>query len=149
MILSIILSNNSENYELVQFLVVVVPTLMWLISCFMRMWARKNGKKWRTAPPKNCRPTVARLLVDCWPTVGWQLADCRLPPFAKIFCQQSADCWPFVGQLSADCWQHVSNVSAKCRLRMPVEYQKSLCSQGGTLHINAKWNFFTWVIINT
>ena len=24
-------------------------------------------------------------------------ADCRLPPFTKIFCQQSANWWPFVG----------------------------------------------------
>ena len=23
--------------------------------------------------------------------------DCRLPPFTKTFCQQSADCWLFVG----------------------------------------------------
>ena len=30
------------------------------------------------------------------PTVGPMLADCRLPPFTKIFCQQSADCWPTV-----------------------------------------------------
>ena len=30
------------------------------------------------------------------------LADCRLPPFTKIFCQQSADCWPFVGRLLAE-----------------------------------------------
>ena len=45
----------------------------------------------------------------------------------------------------SDCWQHVGNVSAKCWLRIPVEYQKSLCSQGITLHIDTKWNFFTWV----
>ena len=41
-------------------------------------------------------------------------------------------------KLSADCWQHVSNLLAKCRLRTPVEYQKSLNSQGRTLHIDAK-----------
>ena len=64
--------------------------------------------------------------------------DCRLPPFTKIFCQQSANCWPFVGGLSADCWQHVGNLLTKCRLRTPVEYQKSLDSQGRTLHIDAK-----------
>ena len=52
-------------------------------------------------------------------------ADCRLPP-TKIFCQQSADCW-----------QHVGNLLAKCRLRAPVKYQKSLSSQGRTLHIDA------------
>ena len=48
-------------------------------------------KKWRTAPPKNCRPTVVyrllrklekvknsspkKLSADCWSTVGQLLAD--------------------------------------------------------------------------
>lgn len=41
MILSIILSNNSENYELVHFFVVVVPTWMWYFM-FMRMWTQEN-----------------------------------------------------------------------------------------------------------
>ena len=41
MILSIILSNNSENYELVHFFVVVVPTSMWYFM-FMRMWTQEN-----------------------------------------------------------------------------------------------------------
>ena len=27
---------------------------------------------------------------DCWSTVGQLSADCRLPPFTKIFCRQSA-----------------------------------------------------------
>ena len=44
----------------------------------------------------------------------------------------SADCWPTV----ADCWPHVGNLLAKCRLRTLVEYQKSLSSQGRTLHID-------------
>ena len=76
-----------------------------------------EGKKWRTAPPKNCWPTVGRL---------------SFTAFTKIFCQQSADCWP-----------HIGNLLAKCRLRTLVE--KSLSSQERTLHINAKWNFLTWV----
>ena len=125
------------------------------------------GKKWRTAPPKNCRPTVGqqsadsrttvdrqsddsrptvdRQSTDSRPTVGRLSADCRSPPSTKIFCRQSADCWPFVGRLSADCWPHVGNLLAKCRLRTLVEYQKSLSSQGRTLHIDEKWNFLTWV----
>ena len=37
------------------------------------------------------------------PTVGRLSADCRLPPFTKIFCQQSADCWQHVGNLLAAC----------------------------------------------
>ena len=41
MILSIILSNNSENYELVHFFVVVVPTSMWYFM-FMRMWTQEK-----------------------------------------------------------------------------------------------------------
>ena len=39
-------------------------------------------------------------------TVGRQLADCHLPLFTKIFCQQSADCW-----------QHVGNLLARCQLK--------------------------------
>ena len=35
-------------------------------------------------------------------------ADCRLPPFTKIFCQQSADCRPTVGSMSVICWPSVS-----------------------------------------
>ena len=100
-----------------------------------------NTRKWEKV--KNSSPK--KLSANCRSTVGRQLADCHLPPFAKIFCQQSADRWLFVGQLSADCWQHVGNVSAKCQLRTPVEYQKSLCSHWN----NTKWNFFIWVIINT
>ena len=60
-------------------------------------------------------------------TVGQLAPDCRLPPFTKIFCQQLADCWPHVGNLLAKCW-----------LRTLVEYQKSLSSQGRTLHIDEK-----------
>ena len=39
-------------------------------------------------------------------------ADCCLPPFTKIFCQQSADCWPFVG----DCRPTVGSMSVICRV---------------------------------
>ena len=48
---------------------------------------------------KNSSPQ--KLSAYCWSTVDQQLADSRLPPFAKIFCQQSADSWPFVGRLLA------------------------------------------------
>ena len=109
----------------------LVPYL-WITLRFWTYWVM--GKSEEQLPQKNCRPTVGR-----------QSADCRLPPFTKIFCQQSAECWPNVGRLSANCWQHVGNLLAKCRLRTPVEYQKSLSSQGSTLHIDAKWNFLTWV----
>ena len=51
--------------------------------------------------------------------------------------------WPTVvyrllRKSSADCWQHVDNSLAKFWLRAPVEYQKSLSSQGRTLHIDTK-----------
>ena len=86
----------------------------------------------------DSRPTVGRQSTDSRPTVGRLSADCRLPPSTKIFCRQSADCWPFVDGLSADCWPHVGNLLVKCRLRTLVEYQKSLSSWGRTLHIDAK-----------
>ena len=41
-----------------------------------------------------------------------QSADCRLPPFTKIFCQQSADCWQHVGNLLAKCRPTVGRQSA-------------------------------------
>ena len=88
----------------------------------------------KNSSPKNCRTTVGRQSTDSRLTVGQLLADCRLPPSTKIFCRQSADCWP-----------HVGNLLAKCRLGTLVKYQKSLSSQGRTLHIDAKWNFLTWV----
>ena len=96
---------------------------------------------------KNSSPK--KLSADCWPTVGRQSTDSR-----TTVDRQSANCWPTVvyrlprkpsagsrptvGRLSADCWPHVSNLLAKCRLRTLVEYQKSLSSQGRTLHIDAK-----------
>ena len=132
----------------------------------------KIGKKWRTAPPKNCRPTVGQQSADSRPTVGRQLADSGLTVGRQLadcrptVVRLSANCWPIVGQLSADCrlpllrkssassrptvgrlsadyWPHVGNLLAKCRLRTLVEYQKSLSSQERTLHIDAKWNFLT------
>ena len=81
---------------------------------------------------KNSSPI--KLSVDCWSTVG-QLS------FTAFY----ENLLPTVSQQSADCWQHVGNLLAKCQLRTPVEYQKSLNSQGRTLHIDAKWNFLTWV----
>ena len=89
----------------------------------------KMGKSEEKIPQK----TVSWLMADCSSTVDQQFGDYHLPPFAKIFCQQSADCWPFVGRLSADCWQHVGNASAKCRLRTPVEYQKMNRNQQNVL----------------
>ena len=35
----------------------------------------ENWKKWRTAPPKNCRPTVGQQSANCWPTVYRQSAN--------------------------------------------------------------------------
>ena len=43
-ILSIILSNNPENYELVHFFVVVVPTLMWYFLIYV--YEDVNTRKW-------------------------------------------------------------------------------------------------------
>ena len=70
----------------------------------------------------DCWSSVGRLSANSWSTVCQQLAHCCLPPFTRIFCQQSADSWPFVGRLSADCWQHVGNLLATCWLKTPVEY---------------------------
>ena len=92
----------------------------WDVNLENTQFADQKAEKVKNSSPK-------KLSADCWSTVGRQLADCRLLPFTKIFCQQSADCW-----------QHVGNLLAKCRLRTPVEYQKSLSSQGRTLHIDAK-----------
>ena len=87
------------------------------------------GKKSRTAPPKNCRPTVGRLLANSRTTVGRQsddswrtLGQLLFAAFTKIFCQQSVDCWLFVGpkKLSADSWptrvlnRHLANKLPTC-----------------------------------
>ena len=85
--------------------------------------AKKLGKSEEQLPQK----TVGRLLVNSRPTVVYRLLR-----------KSSANNWPFVSRLSADCWQHVGNLLAKCCLRTPVEYQKSLSSQGRTLHIDVK-----------
>ena len=66
------------------------------------------GKSEEQLPQK----TVGRLLVNSRLTVGQQLANSpptvfRLPPFTKIFCQQSADCRPTVGSMSVICWPSV------------------------------------------
>ena len=97
------------------------------------------GKSEEQLPQK----TVGRLLVNSRLTVGQQLANSR-----PTVGQQSAHSFSFtafyenllptVGRLSANCWQHVGNLLAKCRVRTPVEYQKSFSSQGRTLHIDAK-----------
>ena len=98
---------------------------------------------------KNSSPK--KLLADCWPTVGRQSTDSRPTVVYRLLRKSSAGSRPTVGRLSADCrptvgrLPHVGNLLAKCRLRALVKYQKSLSSQGRTLHIEAKWNFLTWV----
>ena len=57
-------------------------------------------KKWRTAPPKNCRPTVDQ-----------QSANCRSTVVYRLLRKSSAKSRPTVGRLSADSWQHVGNVN--------------------------------------
>ena len=52
-------------------------------------------------------------------------ADCRLLPFMKIFCQQLADCWLFVGRLLAACRQFVGQVSVENPCRIPEKPQLS------------------------
>ena len=90
----------------------------------------------------NSRPTVGqqsdRQSDDSRPTVGQLLADCRPTVVHRLLRKSSAGSRPTVGRLSADCWPHVGNLLAKCRLRTLVEYQKSLSSQGRTLHIDEK-----------
>ena len=78
-------------------------------------------------------------------TVGRLLADSRTTVVYRLLRKSSAGSRLTVGRLSADCWSPVGNLLAKCRLRTLVEYQKSLSSQGRTLHIDAKWNFLAWV----
>ena len=92
------------------------------------------GKNEEQLPQK----TVGRLLANSWPTVRRQLTDSRPTVVYRLLRKSSAGSRPTVGRLSADCWPHVSNLLAKCRLRTLVEYQKSLSSQGRTLHIDAK-----------
>jgi len=123
---------------------------LWSLSqhCYKYIQRYFDGKSEEQLPQKtvgrllaNSRPTVGRQSDNCWPIVGQLSADCRLPLLRK----SSASSPPTVGRLSADCWPHVGNLLAKCRLRTLIEYQKSLSSQGRTLHIDAKWNFLTWV----
>ena len=66
-------------------------------------WQQRNGKKWRTAPPKNCRPTVGRQSANCWLTVVY-----------RILRKSSANSRPTVGRLSADCWLTVGSMSVIC-----------------------------------
>ena len=109
-----------------------------------RSSVQKTEKMKNSSPKKlsaNSWTTVGWQSPNCWPIVGQLSADCRLPILRKI----SASSRPTVGRMSVICWPHVGNLLAKCRLRNLVEYQKSLCSQGRTLHIDAKWNFPTWV----
>ena len=51
----------------------------------------------------NRRPTVSRQSANSWPTVGRLSADRHLPPFMKIFSQQSAVCRPTVGSMKVIC----------------------------------------------
>ena len=96
----------------------------------------------------NCWSTASRQLADSRPTVGQLSANCRPTVGRLSFTAFYENLLPTVGRLSADCWQHVGNFLAKCRptvgrqsadwLRALVKYQKSLSSQGRTLHIDAK-----------
>ena len=52
----------------------------------------------------------------CRSTVVQQSANCHLPPFTKIFCQQSADCRPIVGSMSVICWPSVGWIPEKLQL---------------------------------
>ena len=69
-------------------------------------------KKWRTALPKNCRPTVGQQSANCWPTVGRLLADCRLPPFTKIGKSEEQLPQKTVGRLLVNSWPIVYRQSA-------------------------------------
>ena len=103
------------------------------------------GKKWRTAPQKNCRPTVGQRSADSRTTVDQQSDNSRRTVGQLSFTAFYENLLPVVSRLLAVCRPHVGNLLAKCRLRTLVKYQKSLSSQGRTLHIDAKWNFLTWV----
>ena len=70
-----------------------------------------NENKWIDNPwiTGNCeeelpKKPVGRLLVNCRPTVGRQLADRRPTGFARNIGYLSADSGPTVGRQSADCW---------------------------------------------
>ena len=99
-------------------------------------------EKMKNSSPKkllaDCWPTVGRLLANSQMTVDRQSTDSRPTVVYRLLRKSSAGSRPTVGSLSADCWPHVGNLLAKCRLRTLVEYQKSLSSQGRTLHIDAK-----------
>ena len=79
-------------------------------------------EKWRTAPQKNCQPTVGRQSANCSPTVGQLFADSRptvgrlsftafyenrLPTVGRLL----AVCRPTVGSMSVICWPSVESLS--------------------------------------
>ena len=64
-------------------------------------------KKWRTAPPKNCRPTVGEQSANCWPTGGRLSFTAFYKNRKKWRTAPPKNCRPTVGQQSANCWPTV------------------------------------------
>ena len=107
---------------------------VWSRHLFAGLLSDLYGKNEEQLPQK----TVGRLLANSRTTVDRQSDDSRPTVVYHLLRKSSAGSRPTVGRLSADCWPHVGNLLAKCRWRTLVEYQKSLSSQGRTLHIDAK-----------
>ena len=63
----------------------------------------KKWKKWRTAPPKNCQPTVGQQSADSWPTVVYCLLRKSSANSRPTVGSMSVICWPSVG------WEPLSN----------------------------------------
>ena len=59
-------------------------------------------KKWRTAPPKNCRPTVGEQSANWRPTIVYRLLQKSEKVKNSSPKKLSADCWSTVGQQLAD-----------------------------------------------
>ena len=70
-------------------------------------------KKWRTAPPKNCRLTVGQQSADSRPTVGRQSDNSRPTVGRLSFSSFYENLLPAVGRLLAVCRPHVGNLLAK------------------------------------
>ena len=131
-----ILCHCSTNFD------VILPNFMFYEDVNTRKW--ENVKN--SSPKKlsaDCWSTVDQQSANSWLTVGQQLAGSWPTVVYHLLRKFSANSRLTVGRLSANCWQPVGNVSAKCQLRMPVEYQKSFCSQGRTLHFKTRNGTFS------